>query len=48
MEFLTALVSAILCLAGIALLLLFVGSFVVIAGSLNQIATAFMKWVDRR
>ena len=48
MEFLVALLSAIMLIAGVILLLLFVGAFVVIAGSLSKIADAFVKWCERR
>lgn len=41
MEFLVALLSAIALIAGVILLLLFVGAFVVIAGSLSKISDAF-------
>jgi hypothetical protein len=48
MEFLTALFTAFLCVAGAILILIFVGSFVVIASSMDKIASAFTKWIERR
>lgn len=47
MEFLTALFTAFLCVVGAILILIFVGSFVVIASSLDKLASAFAKWVER-
>jgi hypothetical protein len=47
MEFLVSLLSAIALIAGVILLLLFIGSFIVIAGSLSKISDAFVKWCER-
>lgn len=47
MEFLTAFFTAALCIAGAFLLLLFVGSFVLIANSLDKIAKVFVKYYDK-
>lgn len=44
MDFLTSLFTAALCIAGAFLLLLYVGSFVLIANSLDKIAKVFVKW----
>ena len=48
MEFLTALISAILCIIGAFLIFMFVGSMIVIANSLSDIAKVLKKWFERR
>ena len=48
MEVVTALFSAILCVIGGILILLFVGSMITIASALSDIAKVFTKWYERR
>jgi hypothetical protein len=48
MSFLVSLFTALLCVAGAVLVLIFVGSFIVIASSLDKIANVLTKWTERR
>lgn len=47
MEFLTSLLTVAMCIGGAFLLLLYVGSFVLIANSLDKIAKVFVKWYGK-